>query len=117
MENRGADGFTALAPVFAAGDIQALLSDFHILVFLSTCGVLDQETLDLVAAIFTKSAGVQVLMGHDGWETCVAIFRESLGASSSLPASSSTSVEWACRHCTFVNHKAGNCEMCGLPSS
>jgi hypothetical protein len=37
------------------------------------------------------------------------------GAAASGAGAMDTSAEWQCAHCTYINERPGDCEMCGLP--
>jgi len=76
-------------------------------------------------AISHEEKDANQLAQSSGWQTLVAIMRESDHSSipnggQTYPGSSSGSSsgvsEWRCRHCTFANKvRNNNCEMCALP--
>jgi len=104
----------------SAQDLANTLSDFHLLVFLATCGILDDDTMDNVCAVARgpTEENVRELAGLDGWCTLMAILNETSAISAPQISNSdgASSVEWACRHCTFVNRDSEICSMCGLPN-
>ncbi|KAJ2798106.1 nuclear protein localization protein 4 [Coemansia guatemalensis] len=121
-----------------------LLSDFHLLVYLTSLDVLGQNEIALIGRIVSQPMEAEQfaeeLVQSAGWQTLMLVLNEaadsdlntSAGSSSDMaaanaaigsaassapnPSSGAVNSTWACRHCTFENSgTADSCEMCGLP--
>ncbi|KAH6563842.1 hypothetical protein BASA60_010554 [Batrachochytrium salamandrivorans] len=102
-------------------------SNFHVILFIKECGILDQVDMELlVELVKTRSEPLAVeLEKRSSWQTLLMILQEthapfipahsdaSAGSHSATPA-----VPKTCQYCTFMNQVgADSCEMCGLPLS
>ncbi|KAH6590644.1 hypothetical protein BASA50_009235 [Batrachochytrium salamandrivorans] len=111
----------------AGSHILTALSDFHVILFIKECGILDQVDMELlVELVKTRSEPLAVeLEKRSSWQTLLMILQEthapfipahsdaSAGSHSATPA-----VPKTCQYCTFMNQVgADSCEMCGLPLS
>ncbi|GAB5592589.1 nuclear protein localization protein 4 [Umbelopsis nana] len=125
-----------LSSCSSPADYLTALSDFHLLCFVRSSGLLSADEFNaLCKAIVDRdvSAFAQ-LQQSGGWKTLEMVLRESeSSAPANQPASAamsrntsttsgvatpgtSVSVEVVCRHCTFANPaRNSSCEMCGLP--
>ncbi|TPX57135.1 hypothetical protein PhCBS80983_g04022 [Powellomyces hirtus] len=111
------------------GKLTEALSEFHVLLYLRSLGIIDQIGLDLAIqiAITHGEELAQQLVHSESWQNLLMIIKES--GSHSAPASSGfggqqatrsdakAAAPWACKYCTFMNAAgAGSCDMCGLPN-
>ncbi|KAJ3092048.1 nuclear protein localization protein 4 [Quaeritorhiza haematococci] len=121
------------------GQLKDLLSDFHLLLFLKECGVLEKADYAqaIKVALTHQDSEANALVSTTSWQTLLMILESAGhggnastsmgggggssssgggGAAGSSAAGGSARAPWACRHCTFVNMGgSGTCEMCGLP--
>ncbi|EDO29888.1 predicted protein [Nematostella vectensis] len=120
---------------YPPGNFLSAMSNFHLLVFLATNDMLPLKTHmeELCAAIKNKDAEA-----CDGWrkgeqwgtvEQIIAAHGKdapSPGPFTHGPigdvdmedmTQASRVSSWTCKHCTFINHAMGSCEMCGLPQA
>ncbi|PIA13274.1 NPL4-domain-containing protein [Coemansia reversa NRRL 1564] len=121
--------------------LSILLSDFHLLIYLISLGVLGQDEISLIGRIVSQPMEAEQLaeelVKSAGWQTLMLMLNEAADSDLNTPAESSTGMaaanaaiesaastthsassggSWACRHCTFENSGAsGSCEMCALP--
>ncbi|KAG8881831.1 nuclear protein localization protein 4, partial [Tulasnella sp. 403] len=126
-----------------AKEVVKYLSDWHLLAFIGTMGVLGNNDVKVVAKTVASPnlADPHVLdpiLNTEGWGTLMAIVQESAPARSSRappapsaapPSSDEIPPELlndmggggggkVCPHCTFENPPGGvDCEVCGLPLS
>ncbi|KAI8093238.1 NPL4 family-domain-containing protein [Halteromyces radiatus] len=114
-------------------DLQALLSDFHVLCAIRSMDMLSREEFKIVCDIATKASdiNIDILDQLQGWQTLLMVLKEAEGnARINTPSIQSRSgsgtntpsetivTEISCKHCTFTNPGSNNnCEMCGLPLS
>ncbi|KAI8906704.1 NPL4 family-domain-containing protein [Gorgonomyces haynaldii] len=84
------------------------LSDFHLLLFLYESSIFDQPTFEhLCQAVADKSADKLIQVQQTpAWETFGMILQD---------LEEERHDSWSCRHCTYVNSRGNECEMCGLP--
>ncbi|XP_042880360.1 nuclear protein localization protein 4 homolog [Penaeus japonicus] len=107
------------------------VSDFHVLIFISTMDMLPlREYIGPLLEAVKKRDRAQALewKQSEHWATVEQLVMASGGgaavlggsgeaaAAGSSAQSSSSSTSWTCQHCTFINQTASeNCEMCHLP--
>ncbi|KAJ1952044.1 nuclear protein localization protein 4 [Dipsacomyces acuminosporus] len=121
----------------SAEQLGTVLSDFHLLVYLTSLDILSSDDIKLAGRIASDpsaaSQAAKELQASGGWQTLSLMLQEasredlnhhtasgSSGPPAAAPvsssAASSSSTTWACRHCTFVNTGTNDsCEMCALP--
>jgi nuclear protein localization family protein 4 len=84
-------------------------SDFHFLLYLKK--IVTKPVWDEIVYSVVKNRPVS--------EGVVQYFKDLVAASKaetkSSTAAANTSTTWTCSHCTFINSKSGDCDMCGLP--
>ncbi|KAJ3217407.1 nuclear protein localization protein 4 [Dinochytrium kinnereticum] len=124
VEHRGGMDIQNMAAVkrcLSGANIGDALSDFHLLLYLRSVGILEETDLDFMSNIvrFKKDSDVVELMYSPGWQTLQAILSETDAmetTSSSGGPSAKHSAPWTCRHCTYVNLGGESCDVCGLPN-
>ncbi|KAI9019048.1 NPL4 family-domain-containing protein [Hyaloraphidium curvatum] len=137
IENRGGLGTQDLGAVkkqLDSGKLTETISDFHLLVYLGTLGILAKagtprrRDLKIAAkvAVSHSEAEANALVQTDSWQTLLTIMASqepgpaagsaSGGGGRAGGASGGAKSRWQCRHCTFENSgNAEECSMCGLP--
>ncbi|KAJ3108845.1 nuclear protein localization protein 4 [Phlyctochytrium planicorne] len=131
VENRGGietQNMESLKRSLGSQNLGMALSNFHILFFLRTSGVLEEADLELIGKIVRdrKDADVGALMSRPTWGTLQVILSETdasmgggggSGAGGASGSGSRSRDPWTCKFCTFVNISGGeSCEVCGLPN-
>ncbi|KAJ3123451.1 nuclear protein localization protein 4 [Nowakowskiella sp. JEL0407] len=110
-----------LKSYLSRGNIEDKLNDFHLLFYLKTLQILDEADLQkLVNHIKLQTPeSFHELKSCGGWQTLMAIVNEYQAPSHTTSKGGSSSRDvpktWSCAHCTYVNSRGIECEMCGLP--
>ncbi|ORX67614.1 NPL4-domain-containing protein [Linderina pennispora] len=99
--------------------IAAVLSDFHLLVYLVSLDIFSKDELKTLGRNCNRPRHLQMA---SGWQTLSMMLEAAEAAgpapstSASAPPPATSGGTWACRHCTFENTSANDsCEMCALP--
>lgn len=128
----------AVARTQAPDELIRMLSDWHLLAFLGTTGLLDDDDMGALARVATthEPGALEALTSRPAWQTITAIAAaegagadEPAGAAdTAAPAAAAAAAAdqdapapgadagTACPHCTFINPPGStDCEVCGLP--
>ncbi|OZJ02659.1 hypothetical protein BZG36_04774 [Bifiguratus adelaidae] len=72
----------------SSSDLATQLSDFHLLCYIQSTGVLSKDELRLLAGAATSKTTepIEQLKASSGWETLMTVLRESGGDQSSMPS-------------------------------
>ena len=92
------------------------VANFDFLKYLSQSGIMTESDLkSIVESVKSRSASniEAELRNNTSWKTFLTLLNES---SRTATSSSTSAVDWGCRHCTLINRgNRKDCEMCGLP--
>ncbi|XP_064627642.1 nuclear protein localization protein 4 homolog [Lineus longissimus] len=111
----------------------AATSDFHVLIFMTTCDMLPlkEKMGRLCEAVRNKDEDIAYHWSRtEEWQTVVHLLDSQVPSppvsrqgsfvgpnASPLPPIGSTAEKWTCSHCTFLNPaEKDSCEMCSLPN-
>ncbi|KAG8723400.1 nuclear protein localization protein 4 [Ceratobasidium sp. 395] len=135
-------GATDLTSVTSVLKVMDYLSNFHLLLFLPSTGILgEREYKNLVKAVTAPDDErlklMEGVMNSEGWQTLMAIVQQNAPSAQTTgggprpdspfeippelrdePMSGVSGGTRPCPHCTFVNEPGvTDCEVCGLPLS
>lgn len=105
-----------VAPILKSSSLLDSLSDFHLLLFLTQCEILDQDDLEhLYSLVLDPGKGIASLISRDNWGTLETIAGSITGSPGTGAQSLSDCIEptWDCTACTYENVGSRTfCEMC-----
>lgn len=112
----------------SADELIRMLSDWHLLAFLGTTGLLGDDDMDALVHVATthERGALDALVSRPAWQNIAAIAAaESAGGGDAGDAGDSDAepagapdeaAGIACPHCTFINAPgSSDCAVCGLP--
>ncbi|WFD34001.1 nuclear protein localization protein 4 [Malassezia cuniculi] len=118
----------------SAQELIHLLSDWHLVAFLGTTGLLGEEDVQALARVATshEESALNELVSRPAWQTISAIAAtegandaDAAAGATATGAAADTADDGApagtsdgisCPHCTFINASGStDCDVCGLP--